>query len=397
MKKLFVLFFALILVLPFVSAANNGNGPIRSIVVFDQNIVNVSAYDAIVKGVGGTFLKELPIINGASIILPDRASERALAGRVGVLRVDPDVLVYATVPGNGKGKPGGGGTSQPPQTKEWNIERVKADLVWGQTKGIGIRVAVIDTGIDKTHPDLITNIKGGINFVGSGGRRYDPNKWNDDNGHGTHVSGIIAAADNSIGVVGVAPEAYLYGVKVLDRNGSGYLSDVIAGIDWAVQTNMDVANMSLGTNSDIQSLHDAVDVAYNSGLVLVAAAGNDGDLDPDNDIDYPARYSSVIAVAATDINNNRAPWSSDGEELELSAPGVSIRSTWKGGTYNTISGTSMASPHVAGVSALYLSIFGSSTPAQVRNALNSTALDLGPFGHDNWFGWGLVQADKAIQ
>ena len=159
---------------------------------------------------------------------------------------------------------------------------------------------------------------------------------------------------------------------------------------------MQVINMSLGTSSDVQSLHDAVDAAYAAGIVLVAAAGNSGDTDPDNDVIYPARYASVIAVAATDDTDTRAFWSSDGPEVELAAPGVVIYSTWKGGEYDTKSGTSMASPHVAGTVALLLAANPGLTPDEVRTTLQTTADDIGAQGFDNYYGHGLVDAEEAV-
>lgn len=376
--------------------------PRKVIVVFNDKVVNERAQERLVQSVGGFVTKKLPVIDGLAVSLPNKASEKALEDKVGVSRVDEDVVVKASAKPPWAG--GGGSSEQPPQTLEWGVDRIDADLAWNNTKGTASKIAIIDTGIDKDHPDLIANIKGGVNFVKKG-RTVDPAKWDDDNGHGTHVAGIAAAVDNTIGVIGAAPEAHLYGVKVLDRNGSGYLSDVIAGVNWAVDNNMDAINMSLGTNSDIQSFRDAVDAAYAAGVIIVAAAGNDGDTDPDSDVDYPAAYDSVIAVAATDSNDNRASWSSDGPEVELSAPGVSIRSTWKDDGYNTISGTSMASPHVAGTAALILATTvnpsydananGAWDAAEVRQVLIDTADDLGATGFDNYFGYGLVDAEES--
>jgi subtilisin family serine protease len=392
---------ALTFLLLTVVGLNAQGNPVRKIVVFNST-VNQPAQEAIIKGVGGTVLKPLPIINGMSVLLPDRASERALEERIGVLRVEEDAQVKALA------KPpwaGGGNSTQPPQVLEWNIDRIDAELAWNTSRGTSVKVAIIDTGIDKDHPDLMANLKGGINFVPRGWK-VDPEAWDDDNGHGTHVAGIAAAVDNEIGVIGASPEAYLYAVKVLDRTGSGYVSDVIAGIQWAIDNDMDVINMSLGTDSDIQSLHDAVDAAYAANIVVVAAAGNDGDTDPDSDVDYPAAYSSVIAVAATDSEDIRASWSSDGTEVELAAPGVEVRSTWKGGKYKVLSGTSMASPHVAGTVALILATSVPSTydadsdgfwdPVEVRAVLQETADDLGDSGFDVYYGYGLVDSEESV-
>ncbi|OGH59803.1 MAG: hypothetical protein A2725_02180 [Candidatus Magasanikbacteria bacterium RIFCSPHIGHO2_01_FULL_33_34] len=361
--------------------------PNRVIVTFDENVVNETAQASLEK-VGGVVVRLLPSVNGAVVVLPDHASEKALKGSLGILRVEEDVVVYATK--RGEGKPPSDNV-QPPQVLDWGVDRIDAEL--SPNTGAGIKVAVIDSGIDMDHPDLIANLKGGVNFVSKGRLAADPNKWDDDNGHGTHVAGTIAATNNEIGVVGVAPNTELYAVKSLDSRGNGYLSDIIAGLEWAVANDMDVVNMSLGTTSDIQAFHDAIDAAYSAGVVLVAAAGNSGDGDPNtNNVEYPAKYSSVIAVGATDVADNSPYWSSEGVEVEVSAPGVNILSTYKGGSYTTLSGTSMASPHVTGVIALLLESNPLLTPVQVRTTLQTTANDLGDIGHDNVYGYGLVDA-----
>ncbi|MHC4685690.1 MAG: S8 family peptidase [Planctomycetota bacterium] len=257
-----------------------------------------------------------------------RIPEAALPGLVrnpAVVSIEPDVVVTAlpkpdTPPGQDK-KPPDNGEEEPPPSQQlpWGVDRIDAEWAWDTVTGAGAKVAVLDTGIDYKHPDLDDNCYGGVNVI-------NPRKdYKDDNGHGTHVAGIIAAEDNDIGVVGVAPGAYLYGVKALDRNGSGWLSDIIAGLEWCVNNGMDIVNMSLGTNSDIQALHDACDAA-SAKVILVAAAGNDGGA-----VDYPAAYNSVIAVSATNISDGLAYFSSYGPEIEIAAPGVNILSTYKGG------------------------------------------------------------------
>jgi len=279
----------------------------------------------------------------------------------------------------------------------WGVDRIDADLAWTASTGTGVKVAVIDTGIDKDHPDLKANIKGGVNFVG---RKVNPDKWDDDNGHGTHCAGIIAAVDNEEGVVGVAKETGLYGVKVLDRRGSGYLSDVVAGIQWSIDNDMDVISMSLGTSSNYQSLRDVCDAAWDAGagIVVVAAAGNEGDGDISTDeYSYPAAYDSVIAVAATDSSDGVPYWSNSGPYVELAAPGVSIYSTYKDGAYATKSGTSMSCPHVSGTAALVIASDPTLTNAgDVRLRLQETAEDLGATGRDKRYGYGLVDAEAAV-
>ncbi len=284
------------------------------------------------------------------------------------------------------------------ETVPWGITKIGAPSVHTNgNKGTGINIAIIDTGINYNHPDLSENYKGGYDFVNDD---VDPL---DDNGHGTHCAGIIAAVDNDIGVIGVAPEANLYSLKVLDSTGSGYISDVIAAIEWAIETrkdtdtsnNIQIISMSLGSNSGVTAYETACSQAYNSGILLVAAAGNDGNTrGTGNSVDYPAAYSSVIAVAATDSMNKRASYSSTGPAVELTAPGVNILSTYEN-DLTSLSGTSMACPHVAGTAALVLAANPSFTNVNIRNRLTKTATDLGTRGRDNLYGYGLVNAKAA--
>ncbi len=275
----------------------------------------------------------------------------------------------------------------------WGVKLIGAGNVHSYNKGTGIKVAIIDTGIDYDHPDLSENYQGGYDFAN------DDDNPMDDNGHGTHCAGIAAAEDDDNGVIGVAPEAFLYALKTLDSSGSGYISDAIAGIEWSIDKNMDIISMSFGTNIHSQALQNACGNAYSNGLLLISAAGNDykrsGTQELDT-IDYPARYDSVIAVGAIGKNNTKASWSSTGPALELVAPGVSIYSTYWNDTYVLMSGTSMACPHVAGVAALIWTGEPGLTNLQVRSRLHETAKDLGAAGKDQWYGYGLVNAAAAI-
>jgi len=360
------------------AAAQGDNGVARRIVVFNPGCDSVADRAAVVEAAGGVATRHLRLVRGMAALLTP-AAERELRGRPEVLRVDVDGVVHATV--NTLKAHGNKHTPPPPpvQFLPWGVDRIDAEWAWSVSRGAGVKVAVIDTGIDWSHPDLVDNLGGGVNYT-SRNWWSAPNlsAWNDDNGHGSHVAGIIAGVDNTIGVIGVAPEATLYAVKVLNKQGSGYDSDVIAGIEWAVDNGMDIANMSLGSNGDDPSLHAACDAAAAGGLILVAAAGNDG-----NAVDYPGAYSSVIAVAALDINDQVASWSSHGPQVRLAAPGVSITSCWKGSGYATISGTSMASPHVAGAIALNLS----------ANPFTTADNLLGP-GWDEYTGYGIVDAGE---
>jgi minor extracellular protease Epr len=248
-------------------------------------------------------------------------------------------------------------------------------------------VAVVDTGI-ANHEDLI--ISGGVAYTGY------TTSYSDDNGHGTHVAGIIAARNNGIGTVGMAPDASLFAVKVLDGAGSGYLSDVVAGIDWSISNKMDIVNLSLGTSTDSSALKQIVDKAYNNGIILVAAAGNSGTADGAGDtINYPAKYPSVIAVGATQPDDTRASFSSTGNTLEVAAPGVGVLSTYPGNRYAKMSGTSMATPYVAGNLALFKEANSSLASPQLRGQLQASVVDLGVGGKDAWFGYGLIQAPQG--
>ena len=286
-------------------------------------------------------------------------------------------------------------TAKPPPEEElpWGVDRIDADLAWSTSTGAGIKVAIVDTGIDMDHPDLQANIKGGFNAIAPARKYKDPNNFDDDNGHGSHCAGIVAAIDNDIGVIGVAPEAFLYGVKVLDGAGFGYDSDIIEGFQWCIDNGMQVVSCSFGGYDDDQTFHDAVDAVWEAGCIIVAAAGNDGYEEPDL---YPAGYSTVMAISAMASDDTIIYWSNYGSEIELAAPGVSIYSCYKRGGYTTMSGTSMACPHVSGVAALILAVHPTYTNEQVRQLLQNTAEDLGASGWDPYYGYGLVDAEAAV-
>jgi lambda repressor-like predicted transcriptional regulator len=277
------------------------------------------------------------------------------------------------------------------QTMPYGVDKIDADQVHPEYTGEGVKVGIMDSGIDYNHPDLDDNYGGGYDFVN------DDNDPMDDEGHGTHCAGIVAAEDNSIGTIGVAPDAELYAIKIMDVNGDAYTSDIISGLEWAIDNDIDIVSLSFGADYGSSSLQTALNTAYNNGLVIVAAAGNDGSFfGTDDTIDYPARYTSAIAVGATDSNNIRASWSSTGSTLELMAPGVSIYSTTMSNSYGTKSGTSQATPHVAGVAALMLSKDPSLTNVEIRGILQDTADDLGEAGKDNKYGYGLVDAEESV-
>jgi subtilisin len=272
------------------------------------------------------------------------------------------------------------------ETVPAGVSQVKAPPAWGCSRGRGIKVAVLDTGIDHTHPDLAPNVKGGVSFV-PGETAMDANS------HGTHCAGTIGAVMNGAGVVGVAPEAWLYAVKVLSNGGSGNWSWLIAGLNWCVQNRINIASMSLGGPGAPAALETMCNAAFNAGVLLVAAAGNEG---PGmNTVGHPGRYRNVIAVSAIDSANTIANFSSRGPEVEIAAPGVQVLSTVPGGGYGQKSGTSMACPHVAGGAAVVWGAHRFATNVQIWNLLASTADNLGPPNWDNLYGYGRLDVDQA--
>lgn len=279
------------------------------------------------------------------------------------------------------------------QTLTWNISMIGADLTWQKDiTGLGVKVAVVDTGINLSHPDLAANIKGSYNAINT------KKSGNDDNGHGTHVAGIIAALDNNIGVIGVAPKASLYAVKVLNASGTGTLAGLIKGIQWSIDHDMDVINMSLGfgtaTEDQLTPLHDVIVDAVEANITVVAAAGND----PAHFTELPGRYPEVFSVAAVNNAGSLAYFNSTGK-IDFSAPGVSVYSSYKK-SYATLSGTSMATPHVAGAAALIISRAssdldhdGAVEPLEVKSILASLATDLSTPGFDTVSGYGLINLE----
>ncbi len=347
-----------------------GNGRIAVLIGF-RNVPGPSE-QAVVRSQAGVIKYSYHLVPAIAASIPEQARAALLANPT-ITRIELDGTVRAL---------------DTELDNAWGVKRIGAGLVHDAlNKGTGVKVAVIDTGIDYTHPDLDANYKGGTDLVNNDD---DPV---DDHGHGTHVAGTIAAVDNGTGVVGVAPEAWLYAVKILDSTGSGSDSDMIAAMQWAVDNEMQVVNLSLGTPADPgDTVKQAFDNAAGAGIVTVAAAGNSGFYGLLTDtVNWPARYESVIAVGATDSTDSLAYFSSIGPQVDLAAPGVNIRSTLRGGGYGLMSGTSMATPHVTGTAAL---IIAAGWP-DVRARLASTADDLAPTGRDTWYGDGLVDADEA--
>lgn len=246
----------------------------------------------------------------------------------------------------------------------WGVRHIKAHQAWNTTMGYRVHIGVIDTGVDFHHPDLRYSLMRGINLVHPGSPPYD------DNGHGTHIAGTIAAASQRYGMTGVAPRSLVHPVKAFDRNGAAYISDIIQGIDWCVHHRMNIINMSFGTRTRSKSLLKAVMNAYNAGVIIVASSGNDANR---NSIDYPARYLHTISVGATDRVHKIAPFSNQGRYVDIYAPGDKIMSAWLKGKYHEMSGTSMATSHVSGAIALLLAMRPGLEPAKIKSLLRRSA------------------------
>ncbi|MDR7300344.1 S8 family peptidase [Haloactinomyces albus] len=353
------------------------------IVVFEDNVDAQSLIQEHVQKLGidlGSVYRSA--LQGYSAVMPE-AVKNLIADAPGVAYVQPDREVHTTAQATPTGINRAGADESPTADIDGTDQRTNVD------------VAVIDTGVDLDHPDLNVYEEGAksCSLLGLSA--------NDNNGHGTHVAGTIGALDNGTGVVGMAPGARIWPVKVLNALGSGTTSDVICGIDYvaAHADRIEVANMSLGgsgaddgncgnTNGDAQ--HQAICNAVSKGVTFVVAAGNSS---KDAGTFAPAAYDEVITVSAladfngrpgggaastcrADVDDTFADFSNFGSDVDLIAPGTCIRSTWMNGGYDTISGTSMASPHVAGGAALYTANHPNATPQQVKSALqNAGTLD----------------------
>ncbi|OYD08601.1 alkaline serine protease [Paludifilum halophilum] len=274
--------------------------------------------------------------------------------------------------------------NDPSYSRQYALPQVDAPQAWDVTRGSSnVKIAIVDTGVQYNHPDLQGKVERGYDFVD---RDWDPN---DGNGHGTHCAGIAAAAtNNGTGIAGMAPNNTIYAVRVLNNNGSGTWSDVANGITHAAD-NADVVSLSLGGTRGSSTLQNAVNYAWSNNTVVVAAAGNAGTSTPH----YPAYYSNAIAVAATDSNDNKASFSTYGSWVDVAAPGVSIYSTYPTNSYQNLSGTSMATPYVAGLAGLLKSQGRSAS--NVRAAIENTADNISGTGY--YWTHGRINANDAVR
>jgi thermitase len=281
------------------------------------------------------------------------------------------------------------GTPNDPEFwQQWGLTKIGAPQAWDVTTGSSdIIIAIVDSGIDLDHPDLNGKIIWGYDYVNE--------DWvpDDDYGHGTHVAGIAAAwTNNGQGVAGVSWGARLMALKVLDTGGNGSYANTASAVIYAADHGAKIINLSLGGPDPSSVLEEAVEYAYNAGCVVVAATGSSGGAT----VMYPAKYAEAFAVAGTDSSDVWAWFSNYGPEVDVAAPGVSIYSTYLGGGYTYMGGTSMATPHVAGLAALIWSACPDYTNGQIESQIETTAVDLGTPGWDQYYGHGRVDAHAAL-
>jgi subtilisin family serine protease len=310
------------------------------------------------------------------------ATVRALRADPAVAYAEPDYRVHPLLVPN----------DERYADEEWWLTAIQAQAAWDLTTGDpNLIVAILDTGVATDHPEFAGRILPGHNFVANNNDPYD------DNGHGTHVAGIAGAmGNNGKGIAGISWQSKILPVKVLNGEGQGSTYDFAQGIRWAVDNGARVINISAGADFSTDTEHDAVKYAHDKGVVIVAAAGNT----PDGKPEYPAGYDEVIAVSASSRRDSVAGFSSYGDYVDVAAPGINILSTWvdhhKPG-YQSESGTSMASPVVAGAAALILARNPALTPEQVQLLLQQTADDIGDPGFDPKSGWGRLNLLHALQ
>lgn len=377
--KLIPIFAALVLLFAGTSLVHAAPVPERLIVLFDALPSDVRTH--------GHFLD-------ADVLQADNASATAVvqasdgqafraqaAHRSDVRVIEADTIHHAL-----------GFTPNDPQfsTSQFAPQMMGAPAAWSTTMGsTAVTICLVDTGIRYTHQDLAAHYRGGYDFVNK------DNNPMDDGGHGTRTAGVAAAViNNGVGVAGMANVA-VKSAKALDSAGSGYMSNIALGIRWCADNGANIISMSFGSSSGGTTLKDAIDYASNKGIVLVAGSGNGGCT---NCVLYPAAYSNVIGVGSVEQSYAVSSFMSQGPEVDLAAPGSNIQTTaFSSDTaYVRGGGTSISAPEVAGAAALVWSAHPSYTAAQVRQALEATAQDVGPGGMDNWSGHGLVRADRAI-
>jgi subtilisin family serine protease len=363
------------------SAQNVDTGDVRLIVKLKPSMLEAN-FKGKLNARGATQRSEIRGIN-ARVIRAPKASAGLLKGELerdaNIEYVEPDFIAQAL------------GTSNDPyfvQGSQWHLSKIQAPTAWDTTTGSASQiVAVIDSGVRSSHPDLVGKVLTGYDFVAN------DNDATDENGHGTGVAGTVSpGSNNQIGVCGVAWANPILPVRVLDANGSGNYSAICNGIIYAADRGAKVINLSLGGTSSSRALQDAINYAWNRQCVIVAAAGNNGS----NVAFYPAACTNVVAVSATNLNDTRPSWSNFGSYVDVSAPGVDILSVYGGDQYAAWNGTSFSSPVASGVLALMAAANSTLTNVQLVDLLIKNSDDIGALGKDVYYGNGRVNANRAV-
>lgn len=367
-----------------ITYSTEGAAKASTILVKFKPGVSEQAMNTLHQKLGTKVKKTISGINVQVVQLPDGAHVadfvKEFKGKSEVAYAEPNFITHSFFVPN-----------DPDFSNQWNLQKINAPEAWDVSQGGFGPIAVVDTGIDSNHPDLSGEVESGYNFIA------DNTDTSDDNGHGTHVAGIIeAATNNGIGVASIGFKGTLLPVKVLDSTGSGTDGDVASGITYAVDHGAKIINLSLGGSDFSQTEQDAVNYATEHGVIVVAAAGNNSNNSPV----YPASDQGVLAVSASDQNDNLASFSSFGPDVFVSAPGVDITSTYNTGGYAQMSGTSMAAPHLSGLLGLALSSKNASG-TNILDAIKKTSDKIGPFAYDSngwneYFGYGRIDAGKLL-
>ncbi|MCD4685317.1 MAG: S8 family serine peptidase [Anaerolineae bacterium] len=355
--------------------------PNEWIVRYDSRATTRVAVAALVNEIQGTTINDIPQLNATVVILPDEDAVNLLRARPEIARVEPNLLRTVALTPN-----------DPQRFDQWGLNAIDVYDAWNMARGTGEVIAILDTGVKLTHADLAAHIIGGWDFVNDDADA-SPNPSASNASHGTHVHGTAnAVTNNDRGVAGVAWDARSIHARIIGTIGASAY-DIAAGVIWAADNGASVINMSLAGPGWVSLERDAMDYAAARGVILVAAAGNDNTSTPY----YPASYDHVLSISATKFDNGRTSFSNKGNYIDLGAPGANILSTMFPTGYDRKNGTSMASPHVAGVAALVWSRGLATTREEVMEALQCSALDLDIAGWDFKFGWGLVQAEAAVR
>lgn len=379
----------LILLLIFVNFGCDGivswlNETERFIVTFSYE-TDLSSMVSVLKSDGIHVLSRLDIIHGVSCILDSDQKDsiksmpyvRYIDSDAELFMLDNDIPMFSFVQNEV--------VTQSVENIDWGIQRIEAPAVWEKATGKDVIIGIIDTGISLLHPDLKDSVVDGFNAINGG-------SYNDDNNHGTYVASVISARRNGIGIVGVAPESKLYAIKAMNKDGRGYISDIIKGCQWAIEKGVKLINMSLGSGHRSTALCETIDVLAKNNIITIAASGNEGK----PNIYYPARDNVTICVGGSDINDKRASWSNYGQKLRengVLAPGDWIMTANRFGKWQRVSGTSIATPHVTGMIALIMEK-GYYDPEIVRKLIFEGASQFDT--PDEYNGHGIVNAKNTF-